>query len=330
MVHKGQSNIVDGHLRGALSVLSENPVSNYDPAGQFLERVSIIIPPLFLLYLSLSWSFNHLLTIGFQAFRFFDLIAALSFGKSPLSSGLPRNMFGPVEPLNSRGTASPHDSVDALLGMATPLWPVLYQLSSLVSLRDEIETVVLSNDIAGAAALRSGLEAKASTIEATLHRWEPEMMPMPVHEALRSEVHSRMQSISHSALAYRHSALVFLYRTIYNYPRDHPIVQTHTHTSLIHCAETANHGGPMGALLWPLFVASCEALNPEDRERSEVVFAALHRRQGMVNISRAWTVVTEVWKRVDENPNLSVDQQGSMGDLWRDVTDDLNMMLIFA
>ena len=55
----------------------------------------------------------------------------------------------------------------------------------------------------------------------------------------------------------------------------------------------------MSALLWPLFVASCEATTEEDRELGMNGFCSTERRQGMNNIMRAWEVVQEVWRRAD-------------------------------
>ena len=55
----------------------------------------------------------------------------------------------------------------------------------------------------------------------------------------------------------------------------------------------------MGALLWPLFVAACEAVSAEDRELAARAFAATKKRQGMMNIERAWDIVQEVWRRAD-------------------------------
>jgi hypothetical protein len=53
----------------------------------------------------------------------------------------------------------------------------------------------------------------------------------------------------------------------------------------------------MSALLWPLFVAACEAATPGDRALAERAFVEVERRQGMRNIERAWGIVREVWRR---------------------------------
>ena len=113
-------------------------------------------------------------------------------------------------------------------------------------------------------------------------------------DATSTNERGRIQSILNNALAYRHSAFVYLYRTIRDYPRSHPLVQRHAHLSLTHCIGTVSHEGPMSALLWPLFVAACEATSMVDRELARQTFVAIDKRQGMTNIERAWCIVQEV------------------------------------
>jgi hypothetical protein len=42
LVQKGRSNIVDGHLKGAMTIMSNNGTAT-DPTGVFLERVSFLL-----------------------------------------------------------------------------------------------------------------------------------------------------------------------------------------------------------------------------------------------------------------------------------------------
>jgi hypothetical protein len=96
----------------------------------------------------------------------------------------------------------------------------------------------------------------------------------------------------------------------------------------------------MGALLWPLFVAACEATSLSDRDLARQAFVAIDRRQGMTNIDRAWNIVQEVWRRADEAERRHEDlSQGDMasvlglsggGDLWRRVSEDMGMTIVFG
>lgn len=270
-----------------------------------------------------------------QAFRFYDVIAALSFGTVPLSSAPGRGSFSPLSPLDERGAASPVGSVDTLLGMATTLWPIIHRLSNLVGVKDELDAATAEGQFSKCAVLRTELEATASAIQVALKQWQPVLPP----EVNTPSERARLQSILNNALAYRHSAFVYLYRTIYGHPRGHPLVQHHTHISLTHCIGTASGGGPMSALLWPLFVAACEAVTTEDRDLARQSFMAIDRVQGMANIERGWCIVQEVWRRADEVEGQVLMQEQVLqeaekvkggGDLWRRVSREMGVTIVFG
>ncbi|KAK3386548.1 fungal-specific transcription factor domain-containing protein [Podospora didyma] len=334
LVQKGRSNIVAGHLKGALTIMCTNPEPS-DPTSVFLER----------------------------AFRFYDVIAALSNGTAPLSAPPTPGCLLPFPPLGAPA-ASPLCNVDTLLGMATTLWPVIHRLSNLLSLKTELESAVRGNAAAAKiAVLRTELETSAEAIEGALTRWEPLLPPNfspdetveegrenkepTIMRNLRGNIcqdspalsptmtpteRGGMHSILNNALAYRHSAFVYLYRTIYGHPRSHVAVQAHAHISLTHCVSTVRHAGPMGALLWPLFVAACEAVSAEDRALAETAFELVTKRQGMRNIERAWAIVQEVWRRADlaELWNIGGHGKCAGADLWRQVSRDMGVNIVFG
>ncbi|KAL6357360.1 hypothetical protein LRP88_07519 [Fusarium phalaenopsidis] len=314
LVQKGRSNIVDGHLKGAMTIMSHNETAT-DPTGIFLER----------------------------AFRFYDVIAALSFGTAPLGSAPGANYLTPFPPLDSGGDMSPLNSVDTLLGMATSLWPIIHRLSNLLALKDQLDAAVTNGEVSKVAVLRTEFEISASAIESALEEWHPALPEGSVLSQNPEELtpeqtteRSRLQSILSNALSYRHSAFVYLYRTIYSYPRNHPLVQRHTHISLTHCVGTVSNTGPMSALLWPLFVAACEATTLADRDLARQTFIAINRRQGMTNIERAWTIAQEVWRRADKAEMMHQQEEAtamgvrSGGDLWRRVSADMGVTIVFG
>ncbi|KAF4983986.1 hypothetical protein FZEAL_740 [Fusarium zealandicum] len=314
LVQKGRSNIVDGHLKGAMTIMSNNETAT-DPTGIFLER----------------------------AFRFYDVIAALSFGTAPLSSPPGTSYLTPFPPLDSGGDTSPLNTVDTLLGMATSLWPIIHRLSNLLTLKDQLDAAVHNGEVSKVAVLRTEFEISSSAIETALEEWHPVLPENSVlnkdPEELSNEQsteRSRLQSILNNALSYRHSAFVYLYRTIYSYSRNHPLVQRHTHISLTHCVGTVSNTGPMSALLWPLFVAACEATSLTDRDLARQSFVAINRKQGMINIDRAWTIAQEVWRRADEAEVTQQQEEAEMmgvrtgGDLWRRVSADMGVTIVFG
>ncbi|KAH9896337.1 hypothetical protein F4778DRAFT_746012 [Xylariomycetidae sp. FL2044] len=305
LVQRGRTNIVDGHLKGALTIMCSSQMSS--PAGLFLER----------------------------AFRFYDVITALSLGTAPFSTAPAAGCLLPFPPMDASAT-SPLSNVDTLLGMSTTLWPIMHRLSNLLSLKCELEKATGAKQTSKVAVLRTEFESTSQVIESALAQWEPCLPPNVtskdgvLHGAMGEAVveKSRLQSILHNALAYRHSAFVYLYRTIYEHKPSHELVQKHAHLALFHCVETVAHRGPMGALLWPLFVSACEALSMEDRGLAEKAFVEIDMRQGMTNIEQAWRVVREVWKRLDMMRAACEEEKAS--DLWRKVSLEMGINVVFG
>ncbi|KAK0747487.1 fungal-specific transcription factor domain-containing protein [Apiosordaria backusii] len=291
LVQKGRSNIVAGHLKGALTIMCSTD-ELLDPAGVFLER----------------------------AFRFYDVITALSNGTSPISTTPSPGGLLPFSPIGATPT-SPLSNVDTLLGMSTTLWPIIHRLSGLSSLKSSLDTAIQTNSSpTKIAVLRTEFSSTAQAIEAALNNWHPQLPsdfsppagnddpdadPVVLSASSSSSSFvsttksSNIPSIYHNALAYRHASLLYLYRTILRHPRSHPLVRKHTRLTLKNCVATVGHRGPMSALLWPLFVAACEAQGEKDRGLAREAFEKVERRQGMRNIGRAWEVVGVVWGRVD-------------------------------
>lgn len=244
----------------------------------------------------------------------------------------------PLAPVDARGGSRPPGSADVLLGMATSLWPTIQKLSDLSGLKAEVQAVVASGDTEQEAILRSKLERSVFDVEASLKMWQPEV----------SNVSTAYEGILNSAMAYQHSGIVYLYRSVRGVPTSHAMVQQHTHTSLCHCSGTVKSKGPMGALLWPLFVAACEAQTPEDRALAQEGFESLHRRQRMTNIERSWAIVQEVWRRADQadgNVPIEVAFGENLGilpdapppnttelasDLWREVSQEMGLRVVFG
>ncbi len=135
--------------------------------------------------------------------------------------------------------------------MATTLWPIIHRLSNLLSLKTALEGAVDSNATSPKiAVLRTEFESTAKAIRTALTHWRPNLPrdfvpddaelsdPAAVVEVVDGELDGvsvsasdaatphasestatekrRLNSIFHNALAYKHSAFVYLYRTIYS------------------------------------------------------------------------------------------------------------------
>lgn len=240
---------------------------------------------------------------------------------------------------------SPLNAVDTLLGFSTDLWPIIHRLSHLLSFKNQLTAAVVAGRTNEASVLRTELENGSVAIERALTNWQPALSSIPPNSqsdeninnithnknVIRDPQHedTRIQSILNNAEAYRHSAFVYLYRTIRTLPRSHNLVQKHVHLSLEACSNVVNlaekcQDGPMSALLWPLFVAAVEAISEEDRKLAIEGFGGIEKRQGMTNITRAWEVVREVWRRVDE---LN-DGEGEVD--WRAICQESGVSIVFG
>jgi hypothetical protein len=106
-------------------------------------------------------------------------------------------------------------------------------------------------------------------------------------------------TLSH-AEAMRHAAAVFLAHVVLRQPPAAPHVQMAAKQGLQACLRVVVFGGPMAALLWPLFHVACVATHAVDRSVARTVFRHLESRQGMQNIVHAWEIVEETWHRQDD------------------------------
>jgi hypothetical protein len=253
---------------------------------------------------------------------------ALSFDQPPIYSPPPEEIQsalfeGPESLKSTFGT------VDILLGLFTNLWPIIYRLSNLRSLKFTLEAATAIGNSSEASVLRAEFDSTARGIELALKAWEPAMQPHSQTDKWTVD-DARLQSIASNADAYRYSALVYLYRDVHLYQQSCPSVQKWTHLSLIACSnivESANHGydGPMSALLWPLFIASCNAIDQEDRKLATTAFVTIDQRQGMKNIVDAWDVVVEVWRNVD-----LAEWNGGGEVHWRDICEERGFSIVFG
>ena len=132
-----------------------------------------------------------------------------------------------------------------------------------------------------------------------------------------------------NAQAYRYRVLMFLHRTVLERLYRDEIVQGHVHTLLLYCNVVVASGGPVSALLWPLFVAACEAQTAVDRGLARRVFLAIKSRQGMANIEKARAVVMEVWRRADSGACDAPTSCDSV-DLWRTIAGETGLNLVLG
>ncbi|KAF5501049.1 L-arabinose-responsive transcription regulator ARA1 [Colletotrichum siamense] len=228
-----------GHLKAAFLVISSIPESERSTSVCFLEK----------------------------AFHYYDVISSLSLGMSPVSAVSVSDYTYPLAVMTS---SKPNDitHADPFMGLVGDLWPVLYRLSIAMSLKGDLEAAVAANQGTKAAVLRVEYESITKSTEKALQSWQPSVDPSNILMSLEEDgnaQHQHLEAMVHNAQAYRHSALVYLHRTVYGYPMSHPEVQKNAHLSLESCMAVIASGGPANALLWPLYVAACEAVTDHDQ-----------------------------------------------------------------
>lgn len=242
------------------------------------------------------------------------MIAALSLGTAPIS---PTTISNPPYPQTITPTWSPMSNVDTLLGASTTLWPIIHRLSDLLAAQAELREAIEANNTSKASVLRTEFESTASAIELALTNWTAQIPAsqndfqcnifegghgFDLGQTISSsspELDPHLQSILANAEAYRQASLVYLYRYIHLQPTSSTLVQKHAKIALAACVQVVEWQGPMSALLWPLFISSCEAIDEGDRDLAKQAFTGVGTRQGFFNIRRAWDVVQEVWERGD-------------------------------
>ena len=253
---------------------------------------------------------------------------ALSFDQPPICSSPPEefesSLFDGMEPLNfTLGT------VDVLLDLFGNLWSIMHRLSNLRWSRFALEAAIAIGNSSEASVLQAEFESTARGIELALKAWKPTMQANNNGDKwILGD--ARLRSVAYNAEAYRHSALVYLYREVHQSPQRSPSVQKWTHLSLISCSnvvESANdrYDGPITALLWPLFIAACNAIDKSDRKLATAAFTAINRKHEMKNIVNAWGIVGEVWTRFD-----SAEGNGGNEVHWRDICEERGFSIVFG
>ncbi|KAF3351171.1 hypothetical protein BJF96_g5329 [Verticillium dahliae] len=264
-----------------------------------------------------------------EAFRYFDVIHALSSGTAPCASSPPS--------IHSHTSISALDSsISAISGFTADLWPILHRLASLPCRQSDQS---LSRDShASTEGKDASDERKAALheLEQVLIAWEPALPPGYTlvnrvvdgpEDAPEDEV-ARIRVMTSKALACKQSALIVL-----NRERDAEAVQRHARAALWHCVSATGPHLPPGrgtgaGMLWALFEAACEAGDGRDRGLARQAFAAVEAARGVVNAAKAWEVVVEVWRRRDLAKAGGRADPGGGG--WRRIAEEMGFSLVFG
>ncbi|KAK1572868.1 fungal-specific transcription factor domain-containing protein [Colletotrichum navitas] len=307
LTQRSLPDVIHNHIQGAWHIISAMP-SPRTPSVEFFEQV----------------------------FRYFDVLNALTNGSSPVfAAPSSTRAYSP----GSSPPSTMFSGIDPVFGMADDLWPTLHRLGELIAMKGELQATMASGQTSKFAVLRTEYQTAYKAIERALESWSPVLPPGfslvnrivdgPEHASEAELANTRW--ITSTALAYRQTALVYLYSTISEYPSSHKLVQKHAQAALWHCAASVSHGGTGVSMLWPLFFSACHAICSRDRGLVRQAFTALGSKKVVVDTEKPWAVVVDVWRRMDMRA-YGKEQVGAEAwpDLWKQVAASMKVGLVFG
>ncbi|KIX93715.1 uncharacterized protein Z520_10621 [Fonsecaea multimorphosa CBS 102226] len=190
--------------------------------------------------------------------------------------------------------------VDPLMGCATTLFPLIGRVANLIQRVRKTESNSLT-------IISTALELKER-----LQQWQvPSALVFERPEDPNSEVQHSIQT----AEAYRYATLLYLHQAVPEIPSD-PAASL-AKKVLVTLASVPLSSRATIVHIFPLFAASCEVTDPDDRTWVMQRWQAMIRRLKIGNVNSCWNVVQEVWARrdayEDEKSNRLLRQYASRG-----------------
>jgi hypothetical protein len=190
--------------------------------------------------------------------------------------------------------------VDPLMGCATTLFPLIGRVAKLMQRVRKTESNSLT------------VVSTAMELKEQLLQWQvPNAVSFERPEDPNSEVLHSIQT----AEAYRYATLLYLHQAVPEIPSD-PAFSL-AKKVLVTLASVPLSSRTTIIQIFPLFAASCEVTDPEDRNWVMQRWAAMINRLKIGNVNSCWNVVEEVWNRRDayenEKANRLLRQYASRG-----------------
>ncbi|EXJ80215.1 hypothetical protein A1O1_08357 [Capronia coronata CBS 617.96] len=172
--------------------------------------------------------------------------------------------------------------VDPLMGCATTLFPLIGRVANLIQRARKTNSNSLT------------LVSTAMELKEQLQQWQmPSAMGFERPEDPNSEVQHSIQT----AEAYRYATLLYLHQAVPEIPSDP--CQSLAKKVLVTLASVPLSSRATIVQIFPLFAASCEVSDPDDRSWVMQRWAAMMTRLKIGNVNSCWQVVREVWSRRD-------------------------------
>uniref|UniRef100_A0A093V8A2 Acriflavine sensitivity control protein acr-2 n=2 Tax=Talaromyces marneffei PM1 TaxID=1077442 RepID=A0A093V8A2_TALMA len=172
-----------------------------------------------------------------------------------------------------------HD-VDPLMGCATTLFPLMGHVANLVQRirkSDKNSFAIISH---------------ARELKNAIDRWV-----LPNHFNPPEDPQSELQDSIQTAYAYRWAILLYLHQAVPEIPSPSSFILANNTLKLLATVPLSSRTNILH--IFPLFVASCEFEDEEDREWIMQRWVAMQNRLRIGNIDRCVEVIREVWRRRD-------------------------------
>jgi hypothetical protein len=186
------------------------------------------------------------------------------------------------------------------MGCATTLFPLIGCVANLIQRVRKTESNSLTS-------VSTAMELKEQ-----LQQWQvPNIVMFERPEDPNSEVQHSIQT----AEAYRYATLLYLHQAVPEIPSDP--AHTLAKKVLVTLASVPLSSRTTIVQIFPLFAASCEVTDPDDRSWVTQRWAAMMTRLKIGNVAACWSVVQEVWSRRDtyesEKANRLLQRYNSRG-----------------
>lgn len=186
------------------------------------------------------------------------------------------------EILDTVNTAKGELHIDPMMGCAMTLFPLLGRVATLIQ------------SVRKASSNSLNMVSAAIELEEQLQDW---VLPDAASFKQPEDPHSKVQHCVQTAEAYRQATLLYLHQAVPEIPSE-PTEAT-AKRILLTLASVPLSSRTTIIQIFPLFVASCEMTDAEDRDWVMRRWAAMIDRLQIGNLDSCWTVVQEVWNRRD-------------------------------
>lgn len=119
-------------------------------------------------------------------------------------------------------------------------------------------------------------------------------------EIARQHERSEENHIRLTAIAYRHAAFIYLYRTWLDVGAPNPISTDHVQRCLDSIGQIDMRSPLVSAHMWPLFTAGCEATDHAERQFVRNRFENMYTSKKFPSLRRVMRDIEDVWAAKDE------------------------------